>query len=116
MLVTLASNWKTRNNRRRDARRLQALLPVAVIRLEPLKEAILRHPRGTLLRDTFRRLSELIAGAAQMAKEWNASAERLTEPQPDDEGTSNLKSALLVVYAAWAAFANAFDRLASSAR
>lgn len=115
MLVTLASNWKTRNNRRRDARRLQALLPVA-IRLEQLKEAILRHPRGTLLRDTFRRLSELIAGAAQMAKEWNASAERLTEPQPDDEGTSNLKSALLVVNAAWAAFADAFDRLASSAR
>ena len=46
-----------------------------------------------------------------MAKEWNASAERLTEPQPDDEGTSNLKSALLVVNAAWAAFADAFDRL-----
>jgi hypothetical protein len=84
---------------------------VAVFRLEPLREAILWHPRGTLLRDTFRRLSEVIAGAAQLARAWNASAARFRGPQPDDEATSNLKSALLVVNAAWAAFADAFDRL-----
>jgi hypothetical protein len=101
---------------RHDLEICAATLPVAVFRLEPVREAILWHPRGTLLRDTFRRLSEVIAGAAQLATEWNGSAARSREPLPDDEATSNLKSALLVVNAAWAAFADAFDRLATSAR
>lgn len=93
-----------------------ATLPVAVFRLEPLREAILRHPRGALLRDPFRRLSEVIAGAAQLAKEWNRSAACFRGSKPDDEATSNLKSALLVVNSARAAFADAFDRLAPGAR
>jgi hypothetical protein len=93
-----------------------ATLPVAVFRLEPVREAILWHPRGTLLRDTFRRLSDVIEEAAQLATEWNGSATRFRGQQPDDEATTNLKSALLVVNAAWAAFGDAFDRLAASAR
>ena len=96
---------------RHDLKICAATLPVAVSRLEPLREAILRHPRGALLRDTFRRLSEVIEEVSQMATEWNASAERLKEPQPSVEKTSDLKSALFVVNAAWVAFTNAFNRL-----
>jgi len=92
-----------------------AALDLSIARLEPVQQSILRHPHGALLRDTYRRLAEVIGSAVQMAKAWKASANR-SDQSPSAEAAADLQGALFVVNAAWVAFENAFNRLPASGR
>jgi len=108
MIVRLREN-------RDDLGACAATLDQSIARLEPVQQSILRHPHGALLRDTYRRLAEVIGSAVQMAKGWKAAANR-ADQSSSSEAAADLQGALFVVNAAWAAFENAYNRMPVSGR